>query len=84
MCARGRFASLFVYAAAFACSVPVTHGHAQEVGLFGLAPWHAVQVWGLHEDFHALLLVADLCMAAVGARFLLNPPLDSHPTFVFQ
>jgi len=71
-----RVASVFIYVAAFACSIPVTNGHAKEVGLFGLVPWHKVQVWGLHEDFHALLLLADICVATIGVRLLTNPDLD--------
>ena len=81
---KRRFAAAAFYVLAFACSIPVTNGHAKEVGLFGVAPWHAVQVWGLHEDFHALLFVGDLCMAIIGAQFLLNPAMDCHPTFFFQ
>lgn len=75
-CGRCRVASVIIYVAAFACSIPVTNGHAREVGLFGLVPWHKVQVWGLHEDFHALLLLADICVACIGVRLLTNPDLD--------
>jgi len=70
------FLAVAFYLMAFACSIPVTQAHMREVGLFGVLPWHKRQIYGTHEDFHALLFLADFLSAVIGGRILLNPVID--------
>mmetsp|Transcript_53053 Transcript_53053/g.68029 ORF Transcript_53053/g.68029 Transcript_53053/m.68029 type:complete len:152 (-) Transcript_53053:258-713(-) len=70
------------YLLGFACSVPVTNAHSQEACLPNIIPWHSIQSYGFHEDFHALLLIADIFAATMGIKILLNPSMDANPGFL--
>ena len=65
------------YLAAFATSAPVTAAHEREP-LSAHVPWHRAGRNGFHEDFHALLFVADAIFTVMGVQFLLvqQPPDD--------
>lgn len=62
------------YVASFVCFAPVTlrpgNGANRQDSTLSFIPWHKKGTRGCHEDFHALLLLADACYFVVGARCL--------------
>jgi hypothetical protein len=77
-----RYGAGIFYLLAFACSVPVTNAHSEEACLHNIIPWHKIQHYGFHEDFHALLFIADLFAVAMGIKLLLDPSIDQNPSFL--
>lgn len=55
------------YVASFTLAGPVTASHLEEPVFF---KWHNRGVWSLHEDFHLVLLVADIEMVVMAAHFV--------------
>jgi len=71
------FVAFCFYALAFAASLPTTWSHEKEP-LCKWFPWHRPCVYGFHEDFHWLLLVADLSFMYLGLSILWNPSIDIY------
>jgi len=61
--------SYVFYIVAFCLSLPVTNAHGKEP-MWEIIPWHKPGVYGTHEDFHLILLLADLCIAGISIRIL--------------
>jgi len=74
------FIAFSFYALAFGASIPTTWSHEKEP-ICKWFPWHCPGVYGFHEDFHSLLLVADLSFMLLGLSLLRNPSTDVYPTF---
>ena len=63
------WAGLAVSLVGLALAQPVTQAHAEDLSWCGTLPWrlwHVKQVWGLHEDMHLAVFVADACWAVFG------------------
>jgi len=58
----GWIAATTAYIGAFTLAGPVTASHMEEPVYERYFPWHRKRVNSLHEDFHAILLVADIMM----------------------
>jgi len=71
------FVAVIFYALAFAASIPTTWSHEKEPSSKWV-PWHRPGVYGFHEDFHWLLLVADVSFMYMGLSLLWNPSSDNY------
>jgi hypothetical protein len=66
-----RYVSTSIYVASFALSALVTIEHEKEPILVSV-PWHISHIYGLHEDFHLLLFIADACTLVIAVCCLLK------------
>lgn len=71
------FASTVFYVLAFAACMPTTWSHEKEPYCKWI-PWHRPGVFGFHEDFHWLLLAADLSFMYLGLSLLWEPSKDLY------
>jgi len=71
------FVSTSFYILAFAASVPTTWSHEKEPTCKWI-PWHKPGVYGFHEDFHWLLLTADMTFMYLGLCLLWEPSADLY------
>jgi len=75
-------ASSILYILSFTASIPTTFSHEKEP-LCKWLPWHRPGIYGFHEDFHWLLLTADVTFMYLGLSLLRNPSDDNmFPTFL--
>jgi len=71
------FVSSGFYILAFAACVPTTWSHEKEPYCKWI-PWHRPGVFGFHEDFHWLLLAADVSFMFLGLSLLWEPSNDLY------
>jgi len=71
------FVTFSFYIVAFAAAIPTTLAHEKEP-MFKWFPWHRPGVYGFHEDFHLLLLLADASFMYMGLLLLWNPSKDNY------
>jgi len=75
------FVTLSLYIVAFAVAIPTTLAHKKEP-MCKWFPWHRPGVYGFHEDFHLLLLLADASFMYMGLLLLWNPSNDNYQLYL--
>ena len=56
-----------------ALAQPVTYAHAEDLSWCSTLPWrlwHVKEVWGLHEDMHLAIFIADACWVVFGLQLV--------------